>query len=285
MNKLRILSLSLLACAGVARADDAALATYCESLAKMCDVHISDVKSGIQARILAEKIAKDNMDAATLSNAGNAGTIGLFKTRADNLLNKTKHFSYDNYTLRITGANLNIRHGATAEVANNGLGNLIIGTNQGSTGPVRSGSLNLIIGPEHGWKGRYNMIGGYGAMSKGDRNVLLSGYKNEAWGSDGVILTGNSNLVVDAHGFVATGYNCIAGDKAVVLTGTSNNAHTFAGFIVTGTGNDVQAEGWNGFIGTGTSNYVGLSGGIGVGKTGGLGYGSTDWTWLDTSIK
>src|SRR5262245_41496173 len=85
--------------------------------------------------------------------------LAALEAKITALETKLAHFSRVGNEIYITGANLNIRNGMGGTGTKNGLGNLIIGSNElrGDGSPNdRTGSGNLVVGPFH----NYPSIGG-----------------------------------------------------------------------------------------------------------------------------
>jgi len=107
------------------------------------------------------------------------------------------------------GANVSIQSGSGATDDNftpSGLGNLIIGYNEDDDGnTTRTGSHNLVIGPEH----TYTSFGGFVA---GLGNTISGGHASVSGGSDNTA-DGYSASVSGGSGRTALGdYDWVAGD-------------------------------------------------------------------------
>jgi hypothetical protein len=110
--------------------------------------------------------------------------------------------------LFVTGCNVHIRNGQNATTVKNGTGNLIIGYNEGTHD--RSGSHNLVIGPEH----TYSSTGG-----------LVAGYGNTLSGVSASVTGGTGNTASQAYASVSGGLgNTAAGRAASVSGGAYNTA-------------------------------------------------------------
>jgi hypothetical protein len=120
------------------------------------------------------------------------------------------HFSRSGDEIFITGANVNIVAGSgDTDGPTNGLGNLIVGYNEDSfRHATRTGSHNLVVGPEHTYSsfggfvvGFKNTVSGlYSSVSGGGRNVasgdgssVSGGRNNDAGGNWSVVVGGNGN--------------------------------------------------------------------------------------------
>ena len=87
-------------------------------------------------------------------------------------------------TLTFSGANLYVNNGAGATASTNGYGNLVIGYNEDIYGPfARTGSHNLVVGPEHSWTSYGGLIAGYNNTVTGAYSSVSGGYDNTASGN------------------------------------------------------------------------------------------------------
>ncbi len=117
----------------------------------------------------------------------------------------------------ITGANVHVRSGSGFTDDNisgggvlAGLGNLIIGYNENSTGQTRTGSHNLV-------GGSFNTFSSVGGMVFGLRNTLSGQYA--------AIVSGDSNTASGMNASVLAGnLNTASGLRATVYGGLSNMA-------------------------------------------------------------
>lgn len=117
----------------------------------------------------------------------------------------------------ITGANVHVRSGSGFTDDNisgggvlAGLGNLIIGYNENSTGQIRTGSHNLI-------GGSFNTFSSVGGMVFGLRNTLSGQYA--------AIISGDSNIASGMNASVLAGnLNTASGLRATVYGGLNNTA-------------------------------------------------------------
>ena len=152
--------------------------------------------------------------------------------------------------------NVHIRNGGgKTDSAVNGLGNLILGYNEGSGANIkRTGSHNLIIGPEHAYTsfgglvvgrehtisapyasisgGRLNTASGFAASVSGgsvntasaDFASVSGGKSNEARGLNASVSGGISNLAQGEYASVSGGSDNAAGGFAASISGGSGNA-------------------------------------------------------------
>lgn len=163
--------------------------------------------------------------------------------------------------------NVHIRSGSgKTDSAVNGLGNVIIGYNEGSGENVkRTGSHNLVIGPEHAYAsfgglvvGRENTISAPYASVSGGRLNTASGFAasvsggsvNTASADFASVSGGKSNEAKGLNASVSGGISNIAqGEYASVTGGSDNAASGFAASVSGGSGNAASG------------NYTSVSGG------------------------
>jgi hypothetical protein len=129
--------------------------------------------------------------------------------------------------LIFSGVNIHIQNGSARTDSNNGLGNLIVGYNEGTNIDTtqRTGSHNLVIGMEH----RYTSMGG---LVAGFRNLITDWYTsvtggsfNTASGDASSVSGGNLNTASNHESSVSGGYdNTASGGMASVSGGVSNTA-------------------------------------------------------------
>lgn len=148
----------------------------------------------------------------------------------------------------------------------NGLGNLIIGYNETSGENLkRTGSHNLVIGPEHAYTsfgglvaGRENTLSApYASVTGGRLNTasglgasVSGGSVNTAGKDFASVSGGKSNEAQGLNTSVSGGTsNTAQGDFASITGGSDNTANGFAASISGGSGN------------TATGNYASISGG------------------------
>jgi hypothetical protein len=142
-----------------------------------------------------------------------------------------------------TGANIHIESGYGATADNEtGLGNLIIGYDEGyaiyspSEPPIRGGSHNLIVGPNHAWGYGYNnVIFGEGSTIQiGNSNCVLGGSDQFIQTASGSIILGGTGNVVFMGGNDVVGGgtdNVVTGQSSVLLGGAENSTPFFSTYI------------------------------------------------------
>ncbi|MDC7690485.1 hypothetical protein [Vogesella indigofera] len=147
----------------------------------------------------------------------------------------------NSYTLIFRGCNVVIQNGKGSTITQNGLGNLIIGYNEDDTyenvhdGPNdRSGSHNLIVGPEHTYASFGGLVAGYGNFSRAPFSSILGGNKNNTTGMASTVAGGGSNTASSDYAAVGGGYYNQAGGNYSVISGGANNKASGVGSSVGG---------------------------------------------------
>lgn len=135
--------------------------------------------------------------------------------------------------LIIEGCNVHVRGGPgyTADVEPpSGLGNLVVGYNEkpSSDDCERTGSHNLIIGPQHCFSG----VGG-----------LVAGVRNTISGNFAGVLGGAGNTASGWYSTVTAGYdNTASGFCSSVSGGLSNKASGYTSSVTGGEGNEATGQ-------------------------------------------
>jgi hypothetical protein len=180
-----------------------------------------------------------------------------------------------------TGCNVNVRDGSGDTAgATNGLGNLIIGYNEGAG--TRTGSHNLVVGPEHSWTsfggivaGKQNSIsgpfasvtGGNGNTASGYASSVSGGVRNYASAYYSSVSGGRFNSASGYAASVSGGYqNQASGKSASVSGGESNYATNYSASVSGGGNNYAQARGASisgGRFNYATDTFTSVSGGTG----------------------
>lgn len=128
--------------------------------------------------------------------------------------------------LKFRGCNVHVENGEGSTGTVNGVGNLVLGYNEGGADLNRNGSHNLVVGTGH----RY---ASYAGMVTGRANRLLAPYANAIGGvgnsaaHDGLVLGGRANrssgraaTVLGGYGNVAAGrFSTTAAGQGSVATG------------------------------------------------------------------
>ena len=153
-------------------------------------------------------------------------------------------------TVRFSGVNVQLVDG-TGDTAGtvNGKGNLIVGYNENES-DTRTGSHNLIVGPNHS----YTSYGG-----------LIAGYDNRVGGPSASVTGGSNNWAIDSAASVSGGSNnYVTGIAASVSGGYSNNTSAAYASVSGGRSNYVTADYASvsgGYDNTASADYASVSGG------------------------
>lgn len=107
-----------------------------------------------------------------------------------------------------------------------GLGNLIVGYNEGTVGLTdRQGSHNLVIGQGHKFSSCAGLIAGESNSIRGRSATVIGGYDNTASGLSSSIVGGTFNKALGMDSTISGGYNNKAEKQnASVAGGTGNTA-------------------------------------------------------------
>lgn len=194
------------------RASNTLLTSQVQSLSAQITAQNSTI-AGLQTAI--GKASSDGQSFA-LNAASNA--LASAKSYSDSRLapvsDKLVHFSRSGNNVLITGANVYIRNGLNGTMTSNGLGNLIVGynegRNQGTANPdVRTGSHNLIVAVGANFSGVGSIItginntsagsfasvyGGTGNYANATYSVVVGGYNNQTNGGWATILGGRDRV-------------------------------------------------------------------------------------------
>ncbi len=166
-----------------------------------------------------------------------------------------------------SGVNVQVKSGSGAtNGAINGLGNLIVGYNE-SSGQIRTGSHNMIIGMKHTYSSYGGLVAGYRNSITGISSSVSGGQINTASGFNSSISGGNGNETSGDFSSVSGGASNMAnGSYSSVSGGTGNTASGSYASVSGGNGNtasglDSSVSG--GLNNTVSGNYSSISGGGG----------------------
>lgn len=176
-------------------------------------------------------------------------TVAALQATVDALQQKLQYVSVSGTEMYIDGANLNIRSGAgfTGSPVN-GLGNLIVGYNEGSD--TRTGSHNLVVGGGHGYTSYGGLVAGYNNTISGIYSSVSGGRNSTASGLHSSVSGGYNNTASGTRSSVSGGYSNKASQMgSSVSGGYSNTASAYYSNV--SAGRDNTASGW----------YSGVSGG------------------------
>lgn len=136
----------------------------------------------------------------------------------------------------IEGVNVHIRDGSGSTADTNGKGNLLIGYNEDRTPAAgRSGSHNLVIGPEHEFTS-------YGGLIAGMRNTVTVKHSTVSGGRDN---TAEAHPINDEDGYASVSGgrgNTASGPGASVSGGVANVARQEHSSVSGGSGNLADEE-------------------------------------------
>ena len=160
---------------------------------------------GATLTALQAAMVKAAADDKAYADTAATNALNSAKTYSDNRLaplsDKLQHFSRSGNNVLITGANVYIRNGLGATVNNgfNGLGNLIVGynegRNQGAANPdVRTGSHNLIVGVGANYARNASIITGINNSSGNNFASVYGGTGNSANATFSSVVGGFNNV-------------------------------------------------------------------------------------------
>jgi hypothetical protein len=127
------------------------------------------------------------------------------------------------------GCNVHIRSGAGSTNAPvNGLGNLIVGYNELSLPPspadLRTGSHNLVVGPEHSYSSFGGLVAGRDNTVSGPNSTVSGGRLNTASGTRSSVSAGQMNTASGIHSSVSGGEVNTASNSGASVSGGEGNA-------------------------------------------------------------
>ncbi len=167
-----------------------------------------------------------------------------------------------------TGVNVHVRDGTgNTDGTVNGLGNLIIGYNEDNgNDATRTGSHNLVVGPEHSYTDYGGLLAGYGNTISGSYASVTGGYMNTASSHYSSVSGGRYNEASDSYASVSGGeYNTADAASSSVSGGRSNV--TSGQFSSISGGRENTASGYAASVNGGRNNeasggYASVCGGI-----------------------
>jgi hypothetical protein len=101
----------------------------------------------------------------------------------------------------IRGVNVHVLSGSGATVDNTGLGNLIVGYNESTTGATRGGSHNLVGGTMNSFSSSGGLVFGTYNRISGQYSSILGGAQSTASGMYSTVYGGQQNQSVNAYEF------------------------------------------------------------------------------------
>ena len=206
-----------------------------------------------------------------------------------------------------SGVNVQINNGKGTTDSINGLGNLIIGYDEPTQSAVevcsdgqfglradclaakesfstihKSGSHNLVVGPEHNYSRSGGLVAGLRSTVNGDFSSVTGGQSNTASGSRSSVGGGQLNTASGVLSSVPGGRdNNASGNLSSVNGGTSNTASGAASSVGGGTGN--LASGAQSNVGGGQANAA--TGGASTVSGGRAREADGDFDWVAGSLK
>ena len=142
-----------------------------------------------------------------------------------------------------TGCNVHVQNGQASTASSNSVGNLIIGYNEsgGSGPPTRSGSHNVVIGPEHSYSSYGGLVAGYKNTVSGFYASVSGGSGNKASGIAASVSGGRDNEASGSYASVSGGYNNTASNHfASVSGGVDNEASAYHASVSGGRDNEAS---------------------------------------------
>ena len=124
----------------------------------------------------------------------------------------------------------------------NGLGNLIVGYNENS-GQTRTGSHNLIVGPDHSYSSYAGLVVGYENTITGSYSSVSGGSGNTASGSYASVSGGYGNVASGSYSSVSGGHDNEASGEGSSITGGGHNGASGSNATVVGGGSDDPYDG------------------------------------------
>lgn len=197
------------------------LATACSLLTFFAAVVVSD-------------IGTSRASATNFSNAWLKFRVAVLEKRVERLEKVEKLLSYVQVELEpingvagphviIEGANLHVRSGSGVtdeRDAPTGLGNLIVGYNEDrEVGLDRTGSHNLVIGPDHAYSSHGGLVAGIANKVLGLYATVTGGADNAAEGDFSAVSGGTSNTAEASLSAVGGGTLTSASSLAIWAAG------------------------------------------------------------------
>jgi hypothetical protein len=164
----------------------------------------------------------------------------------------------------ISGANVHIESGSGTTVDTTGLGNLVVGYDEDSMEPStidvnRTGSHNLIVGPQHEFTASGGMVSGFANATLANYGGVTGGECNTAGGALTPLTSCESTPGASEGATVSGGFgNTASGSESSVSGGGSNRATNGDSSISGGTGN--IASGFSSSVSGGVINTASMPG-------------------------
>lgn len=177
-------------------------------------------------------------------------------------------------TVQFSAVNVQIVSGSGKTAGKvNGEGNLVVGYAEDTSGRPQTGSNDLIVGSENGWKSFGQIVGGFGnnaagtyASAFGTANAasgafsLVAGQSNKATGNASSVTGGHFNLASDSFASIVGGCGNLAGPGSVLSGSCVTGAEAvLGGFENTASGLESTVSG--GELGTANGGAASVAGG------------------------
>jgi hypothetical protein len=141
-------------------------------------------------------------------------------------------------TVRFTGVNLQVVSGSGSTAgAVNGRGNLIVGYNE-NNGDTKTGSHNLIVGPQHTYTGYSGLVAGINNTISGNYASVSGGGSNTASGNSASVSGGSLNTASGNSASVSGGGGNTASSLSASVSGGFDN--TASGLYASVSGGNVR---------------------------------------------
>jgi hypothetical protein len=121
-------------------------------------------------------------------------------------------------TVRFSDVNVQVVDGSGDTYGVNGRGNLIVGYDE-NVSDLRTGSHNLVIGPEHSYTSYGGLVAGFGNAINGPHASVTGGASNIASGSLASVSGGTVNTASGTVSTVTGGQNNVAAGFATSVSG------------------------------------------------------------------
>ncbi len=166
----------------------------------------------------------------------------------------------------ISGANLQVVDGSgNTAGATNGLGNIIIGYNEGTAETQRTGSHNLIVGIGHAWTSFSGIVAGENNLISARAACVLGGKDNQATQLYSSVCGGSDNTASGQYASVGGGFSNTASGTNAAISGGCENSATNTYSAVSGGQAGVASGFWSsvtgGFTNKATAEHSAVSGG------------------------
>ena len=169
----------------------------------------------------------------SLCAANNVNSAGDLEARVAALEALLAGASRVGDTLVLEGMNLQIVNGLGATDGDqgsgpqvNGLGNLIVGYDEGFAYNDKSGSHNLVVGPLHSYSSYGGIVGGRHNTVSGIYATVIGGVSNRASGGNSSVSGGSYNTASGVNSSVSGGnVNTASGTEASVSGGHGSDGN------------------------------------------------------------